>query len=201
MSGKRNLFLTALLTVALAAAVVWAADQREGPLPPGPPPQAPGIGAAGELDPLDDLSADPRLREKLGITDAQAEQLRALVREAAKVRIRQHADVAVKRMELEELLEVETPDRTLIEKKLREISDLQHALLKSQIDSRLALQNVLTPEQRTKLRSLLRQRILRRGLGMRGMGMGRMGMKQRLGRAPMPPEAPAPPTPPKPPQQ
>lgn len=203
MSRKRNLSLTALLAVVLAAGLAWAADQdqREGPLPPGPPAQAPGLGPVGEVEPLDDLADDPGLREKLGITDAQAEQLRALVREAAKFRIRHHADMALKRMELEELLAAETPDRALIEKKLREISDLQYALLKSQTDSRLALQGVLTPEQRTKLRSLLRERMFWRGRGMRMRGMGMRGMRLRPHRrwAPMPPAPPQPPAPPEPP--
>ena len=210
MNVNRNLVLTGLLAVALAAGLVWAADQSEGPLPPGPPAQSPGFGPAVELDPFADLAYDPTVVQQLGITAAQAEQLRALRREAAKFRIRQRADMALKRMELQELLAAETPDRALIETKLREISDLQHALLKSRIDSRLALQDVLTPEQRTKMRALRGQRrrglrmrgmrhMRRRGMRMRGMSRRPMGMWPRFRRAPVrPPEPPPPPEPPQP---
>lgn len=145
------------------------------------------------FDSLDYLAYDPTLIQQLGITAAQAEQLRALLREAARLRIQHRADMALKRMELEELLAVETPDRALMEKKLAEISVLQQALLKSRMDSRLALQNVLTSAQHAKLRTLLGQRVFWRGRGLgpcglglgpgpmswRSMGWGRRGWRAR----------------------
>lgn len=185
MNVDRNLALTGLLALALAAGLVWAADQSEEPLPPGPPAQSPGVGPPVQPDLLDYLWYDPAVVQQLGITAAQAEQLRTLRREAAKVRIRQRADMALKQVELRELLAAETPDRALIETKLREISDLQHALLKSRIDSRLALQDVLTPEQRTKLRALRGQRTFWRGRGLGPCDLGsRPGAWRGTGWAP-----------------
>ena len=194
MKLSRNFFLGALLILAMAGTAEMLFGQAPDPAPPEPP------ASLGPSDDLGSLADQPRVREKLGLTDAQAEQLRALGREAIKNAIRNRADLVVKRIELQELLEADAPDRAQIGKKLKEINDFHYALLKSRVETRLGVAKVLTPDQRRKLRSLvgahLRERSGRfgwRGFGPRGFGHRPPGAGGFGPREPMP--APPPPKP------
>ncbi len=122
---------------------------------------------------------NPALQEQLGLTEEQIEQLRALRSDAAKSGIRTRAELRIRRLELRELLQAEEPDRALIEKKVREISDARTAAQMQRIDHRLAFRSVLTPEQRAKMRNLRRQ--FRQQRGGRGFGSGprRFGPRRR----------------------
>lgn len=150
------------------------------------------------------LASDPRVRERLGITPEQALKIRQQELNFRKVQIRNRAELEVKRMELAELLAADKPDRGMIDKKLREISDTQFTAEKSRIDHRLAMREALTPEQREKLKQMFSE--FHRPLGERGpsrygpggmRGPGRQG--PRGARPPAesqpvpPPEKPAPP--------
>ena len=110
-----------------------------------------------------------RLREQLGLTDDQVKQLHALRIEGAKNAIRSRADVEVKRLELRELLQADEPDRAAIDQKLRELSDARYTAQKQRIDQRLAMRDILTPEQRSKLKEL-RGKFRRGGEPMRRPG-------------------------------
>ncbi|MBI4462881.1 MAG: periplasmic heavy metal sensor [Acidobacteria bacterium] len=193
MTVSRKTVIAAVCALLLTAGGAALLGQSPEPLPPEPP----------VFDDTGPLVDNPGLREELALSEAQIEQLRALGHEAAKTGIRHRADLAVKRMELEELLEAETPDRALVDKKLREISDLQHVMLKSRVDSRLALAGVLTPEQRAKLRSRLQDRARgrhgfrrgERGFGGRGFQERGFGPRGFGGRGGIPPRPEAPPAP------
>ena len=93
-----------------------------------------------------------RLQQELGLTEEQRTKLRQQALEGRKAAVRSHADLKIKRMELHELMDGDNPDRAQIDRKLREIADLRYGLEKSRIDQRLSFQQVLTPEQRAKLR-------------------------------------------------
>ena len=208
MKSRRNYLLGGLLILLLAggASLFGQGPGQEPPEAP-LPDELDDLDLLDDMDALDDLDAfahQPEMRERLGITDAQVEQLRTLRRTAAKSGIRNRADWAVKRIELEELLEADKPDRTLIDKKLREIADLQYGMLKARVDTRLALAGVLTPEQRSKLRSMMRQRMRGRmqrgrrgpqmqepGFGPRGSGRRGFGMRDRAQPPPPPPPPPS----------
>lgn len=171
MKSSRKYFLGGLLMLVLATGGVWLFAQ-EAPQGPPEPPAPPGE--------FDDVAIEPDwpdMDQQLGLTEAQREQLRALGREAVKSAIRNRADMALRRMELNELLEADTPDRTLVDKKLREVADLQYGILKARTENRMALAKVFTPEQRGKLRTLMRQRMRarlhRRGPRFGGQGWGR----------------------------
>lgn len=113
---------------------------------------------------------NPEMREQLGLTEEQAEQLRALRSDAAKSGIRTRAELTIKQMELRELLQAEEPDRARIEKKVRELSDARYTAQMQRIDQRLAFRSVLTPDQRKEMRNLRRQ--FRQRRGGRGFGSG-----------------------------
>ena len=125
------------------------------------------------------MLGNPEMREHLGLTEEQTEQLRALRSDAAKSGIRTRAELTIKQMELRELLQAEEPDRALIEKKVRELSDARYAAQMQRIDQRLAFRSVLTPDQREKMRNLRRQFRQRRGGRGFGSGPRRFGPRQR----------------------
>jgi Spy/CpxP family protein refolding chaperone len=97
---------------------------------------------------------NPAMREKLGITAEQAAKIRLQTSQFRKAQIRSRADLQVKRLELNELLAADNPDRAAIDKKLEEISAAQLARRKSEVDYRLTMRNTLTSEQRQKLQQM-----------------------------------------------
>ncbi len=137
-----------------------------------------------------------RARRQLGLSEEQSSRLRQLGLEARKSAIRRRADMETKQLELEELLGAAEPDRAAIDRTVQEIGALHAARMKVGIDQRLNFQDVLTPEQREKMRELREQ-------GFRGRRSGREAGKWKHGDRPgRPPWAPSEPDPPpSPPEQ
>jgi len=149
-----------------------------------------GFGQAGvpEEDALPGPQMGPRggmapdFQEELGLTDEQAEKLRQLRVEAMKNGIRARSEMMIRRMELEELLRADTPDKAAIDAKLRQLTEAQSLMLRQHVEHRLAMAGLLTPEQRTKARTLLRHHMRQRMFERRGGGSGRgMGHGQGFG--------------------
>jgi Spy/CpxP family protein refolding chaperone len=185
LKNRTTWVLLAALSLMLAAGTLWALQGPQGSDEPQGPPRARMGGPGG--GPMDEL----------GLTEEQQEKLRALHTEGRKAGIRSRADMQLKRMELEELLEADEPNQAAIDKTLRELNDLRGAALKRHIDQRLGFQRLLTAEQRAKFKSFrmqrgrmfrhhMRQRFMdgpgggerwqRRGPGSgRGEGFGRRG--------------------------
>ena len=104
------------------------------------------------------LAANPEMREKLGLTAEQTGKITQQTSEFRKASIRSRADLEVKRVELEDLLRAENPDRAAIDRKLDEIGAARLADTKARFHYRMAMRDVLTPEQRTKLRQMREER-------------------------------------------
>jgi Spy/CpxP family protein refolding chaperone len=104
------------------------------------------------------LLKDPAIRQELGITAEQAAKIRQQDSDFRKERIRGRADLAVKRIDLQNLLAADKPDQAAIDSKLTEISAAQLVLEKSAVHYRLAMRDVITPAQREKLRQLIKDR-------------------------------------------
>jgi Spy/CpxP family protein refolding chaperone len=122
------------------------------------------------------LLKDPAIRQQLGITAEQAATIRQQESDFRKERIRGRADVAVKRIDLENLLAADKPDRAAIDSKLQEISAARLVLEKSAVHYRLTMRDAITPAQREKLRQLMRDRRGYGGAGRQGPpGAGRRG--------------------------
>ena len=115
------------------------------------------------------LLNDPSIRQQAGITDEQAATIRKQELDFRKTEIRGRADLAVQRIDLKALLAADKPDRAAINAKLAEISAAQLSLQKSSIDYRLSMREVISTQQREKLRQLMRNRWQREG-GHRGEG-------------------------------
>jgi Spy/CpxP family protein refolding chaperone len=122
---------------------------------------AAGGAALAALPDPDPVAAGPdmgRIQQQVGLTDAQVTQLKKLWGDQRKLAIRRRADMSIARMEMEELLDGPSVDEKALNAKVKELSDLQVAALRSRVDAQLALRKVVTPEQQQKLRGLLRER-------------------------------------------
>ncbi len=129
---------------------------------------------------------DPDVRKQVGITDEQFAKIRGQESDFRKTAIRDRADLQVKRIDLQDLLSADKPDRAAVDSKLEEISASQVALEKAAVDYRLDMRDAITPAQRDKLRELMRDRRQRGGGGPGGLGletMRRRGQRQRGGAA------------------
>lgn len=157
--GTKLILLATALVVALAVGTAWTADatdETEGRR------QWRGPGMRGQAGP-------PDMQEALDLTDEQVSQLRALRFEGAKSRIKTSADARLKRLELEELLQAEEPNPATIDKTLRALSDAHYTALKNRVEQRLAMRQILTPEQLKKMEGMKR-RFRRHRMGQRGFG-------------------------------
>ncbi len=133
----------------------------------------------------------PKLREQLGITDAQAAKIREQTLAFQKQAIQARADVQVKRLDLRSLMMAATPDRAAIERSLQEVNAAQFALEKAAIDHHLDMRATLTPEQWQKLREL-RPHMMQMEHRGAGAGPGRGGMMRRRAQQPQAAPQPAP---------
>jgi Spy/CpxP family protein refolding chaperone len=106
---------------------------------------------------LGHLLSDPNVRQQLGVTSDQAAKIRQQESDFLKTEIRNRADLQIKRMDLNDLLSADKPDRSAIDSKLQEIGAVQIALEKSAIDNSLTMRDALTPAQRQKLQQMMTQ--------------------------------------------
>ena len=97
---------------------------------------------------------NPAFRERLGITQEQAQKIQTRASDFRIARIRTGADLQVKRLQLKNLLSSENPNRSAIDSKLQEISAARLTQEKAAIDFRLDMRAALTPEQRQKLQQM-----------------------------------------------
>ncbi len=125
------------------------------------------------------IAANAEMREKLGITQEQVTKIRQDKFEFRKARIRNRADVELRRVELENLMRAETPDQAAIDKKLDELGAARLVEAKATVHYHLAVRAVLTPEQREKLRAMFEEH----AHGRRGF----QGLPEGAPRSPRPP--------------
>lgn len=177
-------------TLVLAVALPAAYAQTPGP---GPAPQRRWAPRTAERGPMSGghrsrgmrgrggsaamllrLVNNPTMRQRVGITTAQAAKIRQQASDFLKQQIRSRANIQVQRIDLQNLMAAENPDRGAIDKALQQISALRLAQSKAGVAFHLAMRNALTPEQRQKLMQM-------RGEFMRHGRPGRMGPRQPQG--------------------
>jgi Spy/CpxP family protein refolding chaperone len=143
---------------------------------------------------LSRMLQDPMLRQQLGVSADQAAKIRQQETDFEKTEIRNRADIQVKRLELNELMSADKPDRAAIDGKVAEVGVAQIAMEKATIDNRLNMRDALTPVQRQRLEQIVAQRRQARfagnpafGPGTRGGGAPPAGRGGNRGAAPNPP--------------
>jgi len=113
------------------------------------------------------------IQAELGLSADQAAQLEKLRADGRKQAIRQRADLAIARIELEELMAAPNVDDKAVAARVKAISDLQASSLQARTEHRLAMRRLLSPEQQEKMKQLRRRGRMERA-GSRG--------ERRLGR-------------------
>ena len=113
-----------------------------------------------------------RMVESLKLSDSQKKDFENLNTDFAKQRVEQQAKIKVAGIELHSLLQADAPDRSAIQKKVGEISDLQAQNRMLRVDHWFAINKILTPDQQKIWKD-----VLERPMG--GCFGGRMG--QRMG--------------------
>jgi Spy/CpxP family protein refolding chaperone len=87
----------------------------------------------------------------LDLNDAQSDKITSTRDKTKKEIIPIKSEIQLKRIDLKNELMAEQPNRNKIMKLTEEISDLQLKVKKAQIDEKLQIQSILTPEQREQL--------------------------------------------------
>ena len=135
-----------LVVLGVLAGTGIALAQRPGPPGGGPGPDAGRPeGGPGHM---------ARLKQELGLSDAQVSQLQKLHSDQQKAGLRKRADLQVARIELRDLLGAATVDEKGVAAKVKELGDLQASVLRARVDGQLAFRKVLTPEQFEKFKSM-----------------------------------------------
>jgi len=108
--------------------------------------------------------------EKIGLSDAQKTQLQAIRRKSPSTLMPKRQTVMEARMDFQDLMAKNDASTVDIRKAHEKLQKAEQELRAAQFDLRLQAREVLTPEQREKLRQGLKER---RGPG---AGPGRLGM-------------------------
>jgi Spy/CpxP family protein refolding chaperone len=116
-----------------------------------------GMGRGGEMG-VARFVNNPNMRQQLGITDEQVAKFHSMNEDFQKAGIQNRATMQIKRMELDDLLRADNPDRAAIDRKLAEVNTAQAAGEKANIDHMLAMRSLLTADQKAKLKTMMQNR-------------------------------------------
>ena len=153
----RRTVLATLLCVALLHGTALA--QRGPASRPGPGGFPPGPGGPhGEFGPpgppLPPWAPRPEALERLGLSDAQRSKLQALHEANMRTMIRAEADVRIAELDLDALIQQDSPDTKAIDGAADKVGALRLSMHKATITEALGVRALLTPEQRVRLRKL-----------------------------------------------
>ena len=85
--------------------------------------------------------------EELGLTDEQMEDMREIRYNFEKTQIGLRAELKTSRLELRHLMMQEKPSQSEIGKLVDRIADTQKELLEQRVEKKLAMKEILTPDQ------------------------------------------------------
>jgi Spy/CpxP family protein refolding chaperone len=88
------------------------------------------------------------MMEKLNLTDQQKEGMQKLRIEMQKKNTPILSQIRLARLEIQQLMMAENPDKAKIEAQMKEISGLELKVKLNALDHQFAVRNLLTPEQR-----------------------------------------------------
>ena len=141
---KHNGPILKLLAVLVFLVVVPAVYSQTAQQPPGTPEQQQG--GAGD-DPIRQLNLTPEQREQIRSIREHNKDERAAIGE----RLRESNRA------LEEALNSENPDETVVDQRIQDVVAAQSAAMRMRILTEIRIRRVLTPEQRTILHTLQKQ--------------------------------------------
>jgi Spy/CpxP family protein refolding chaperone len=118
---------------------------------------------------------NPQVVKKLGLTGDQQQKLENLQMEHRKFEIQNRAEVETVELDLRQLWKADSPDEAKILATVKQISALKEKGAVEDAKHRLAVHQILTPEQRTKVKEFIQKRIQERREGQPGERMRHMG--------------------------
>ncbi len=164
--GWRRWVLVVAAIVAIGGsglAVVWA---QQGPSPAGPCARSQGLLTPDDREAIGRVILQ-RTKEKLGLSDQQAEQIRTTLQSR---RDEARADIQAlcqARVELRQLLDRQDSDPAALKAAAEQVKALQGKLLDRRLETAITLRSQLTPDQWAKWLEL------RKTMGRRWMGRSR----------------------------
>jgi Spy/CpxP family protein refolding chaperone len=114
------------------------------------------------------------LPTELNFTPQQAEQWRAINREFRGQEVAASLKVRQARLALADAMEASTPNEELIKQRAKDLADAQSAMTQLQALRQARVLQILTPEQRVKLKE-----IRERNQALRRQQLGENGLRQR----------------------
>lgn len=136
---RRRIFQVLTVVLLLAAAVV-SQDRYQNPQPNEVSPNA-------ATDLIEQLHLTPQQRQKIRAIREQSKEMRSAIRQR----------LVESNLALEQALDADILDETLIEQRLKEAATAQVASIRMRIQTELSIRRVLNPEQIATLRSLRQQ--------------------------------------------
>lgn len=94
-----------------------------------------------------------RMRQELKLTEEQLVEIRQVEEQARGPRHEREGRIRALDRELESLMSAAEPDRAAIDEKVRALGEARHQAFAARIEMRLALDKILTPEQRNTMSS------------------------------------------------
>jgi Spy/CpxP family protein refolding chaperone len=122
-----------------------------------------GRGWNGALEQAQRALHDPMIRQQFGISDDEATKLEQQLTDFQKKVIQDQANLDIQRVDLENLLASENPDRSAVDNQLEQVNSARLALQKSALNFYLTVKQEITPEQQQKIRQFLQERRQRFG--------------------------------------
>lgn len=147
-----------------------------------------GMGMGGGMGlcmAIQNLLENPEFKTFTGISDTQADKISTLLSDNAKKVIRNKAEIQILQMDLQDLMDADSPNKTQIYAKIDQISKMQSDDLKAMADAQIQIKTILTADQLDKAKEYIQQNRPSgknknkqgRGKGLGGgLGMGPGGM-------------------------
>ena len=133
----------------------------------------PGLGPGPNAGP-NARSMRQEMKAKLNLTEAQETQMQKLRFDLEKKQTTVQSKIKLLRIDMKELLAGENPEKNAIEKKMKEVSDLQLQEKLNVLDHMFTVKGILTPEQQ----KIWKQHMKQMGPEMKERMMGRMMERQ-----------------------
>jgi Spy/CpxP family protein refolding chaperone len=134
-----------------------------------------GIAAAGIAAYAAGPFGNPKVIQALNLTPDQQQKLQDMSYQNRKQALDLRHDMELKRLDMQREFDKDNPDVTVLDKLIDEQSALRAKAGKARVQNMLAIKKVLTPEQWTKAKALLKERRAER------MGRGGGGNRGRQG--------------------
>jgi Spy/CpxP family protein refolding chaperone len=144
-SMKRALIFAALLLGGFAALEASAAGRHAQNGPHGPGMQ--GYGEQGDWHGGGDHGL-----ASLNLSQSQKDRIAKIRESHQKDMIQSRADLQLAQLEFRKLMRSDDPDKRALNAQIDRMSSIRADMMKSRVDQRLQVRDILTPDQRSKLR-------------------------------------------------